>query len=308
VVNPDRELILTPGTQAGLFLALSSLIEPGDRVAVVEPDYFANRRILRYLGAELVPIELAYQDPARRATIDLDQLRSAVQQGVRTVCLSNPNNPTGCVYEPTTIEQIADICREAGAFVVVDELYCRLIYPGIQYAHLRAMPGMSEHCVALLGPSKTESLSGYRVGAAVGPDWLIDRMESILSIVSLRAPGYSQAVLRGWLTESPNWLQNRIAAHGIIRDRTVDQLRELEGIDVRITEGGSYLFPRLPRLAVSIAQFLDELRQVDGVIVTPGELFGPRCDQSFRINFSQHELATEEAIHRIVRRARRYLV
>jgi aspartate/methionine/tyrosine aminotransferase len=300
-VDPEQEVIITPGTQAGLFLALSALVETGSRVGIVEPDYFANRRIVRYLGAEPIGIRLQYADPDRPAALDLDQLRDAVDAGVRVVCLSNPNNPTGAVLPPETVRHVAEICRDAGAVLVIDQLYCRLVFSGAEYTHLRSLPGMADNCLTLLGPSKTESLSGFRVGVAVGPGWLIERMESILSIVSLRAGGYSQSVLRGWLAEPQGWLEDRIDAHQMIRDAVVGRLRAVDGVVVRPTEGGSYLFPRLPRLTVSPERFIRDLREEEGIIVTRGPEFGPGFDDCFRINFSQDAVRTGETIDRLAR-------
>jgi aspartate/methionine/tyrosine aminotransferase len=300
-VDPDRELIVTPGSQAGLFLALSALVEAGDRVAIVEPDYFANRRIVGYLGARPVGIRLDYTAPDRPAMIDLDQLRDALAAGVRVVCLSNPNNPTGAVYPARMIRDVAELCQDAGAFVVIDQLYCRLVYPGRQFVHLRPLAGMQDRCVTLLGPSKTESLSGFRTGIAVGPTWLIDRMEAILSIMSLRAGGYSQSVLRSWLAEPAGWLEDRIAAHRLIRDRVVDRLTAVEGLFVRPTEGGSYLFPHLPPMTIPPDRLIGELREREGIVVTRGQEFGPGSDDSFRINFSQDAARTVDAVDRMAR-------
>jgi aspartate/methionine/tyrosine aminotransferase len=211
-VDPDRELIITPGTETGLFLALSCLVAPGDRVAIVEPDYFANRKIVQYLRGEILPVRLDYlrDDPAE---LDLEQLREAVRRGARVVCLSNPNNPTGVVYSNGQLRDILSIAQEGGAFVVADQLYSRLIYPGIAYPSLRSIDGAADNCVTLVGPSKTESLSGFRVGAALGPAWLIDRMEKLLSIVSLRTAAYNQAALHAWLIEPAEWLEERVDAH-----------------------------------------------------------------------------------------------
>ncbi|AFP40420.1 Aspartate aminotransferase [Mycolicibacterium smegmatis MC2 155] len=163
-VDPSREIIVTPGTQGALFVALSSLVEPGDKVAVVVPDYFANSRIVTYLRAQTVPVTLDYQDPSRAAELDLVKLAYAFASGCKLLVLSNPNNPTGVVYTSDQIHQIAALAERYGAFIVVDQLYSRLVYPGTSFTHLRTTAIADEHCLTLLGPSKTESLSGFRVG------------------------------------------------------------------------------------------------------------------------------------------------
>ena len=154
--------------------------------------------------------------------------------------------------------------------------------------------------ITILGPSKTESLSGYRLGVAFGSAKIIDRMEKLQAIVSLRAGGYSQAVLMSWFAEPEGWMTDRIAEHQAIRDDLTAKLRAFEGFKVRTTEAGSYLFPQIPELEVSINEFVKVLRLQTGVIVTPGTEFGAQFSDSFRINFSQNHRDAVSAIERVV--------
>ncbi|WP_432562372.1 aminotransferase class I/II-fold pyridoxal phosphate-dependent enzyme [Kineococcus sp. SYSU DK003] len=296
-VDPDRELIVTPGTQAGLFLALSATVRAGDRVAVVEPDYFANRRIVEVLGAQPVPVPLDYADPARPAELDLDGLRSAFAGGARVLVLSNPNNPTGAVHPERQVRAIADLAREHDVLVVVDQLYCRLLYPGTEFTHLRRLLD-PDRCVTLLGPSKTESLSGFRTGVAIAGPAVVDRMEQLLGIVSLRTAGYNQFALDAWLDEPAGWLAERVAAHQAIRDDLVAALRN-GGLAVRPTEAGSYLFPRLPDLPVSGREFVARLRAAEGIVVTAGTEFAAGTGNSVRLNFSQDHTRALDAVRRL---------
>ena len=197
-VSGANELIVTPGTQGALFLALGATVTTGDQVAIVRPDYFANRKLVEFLGGEVVPVRMDHLERASGAGLDLQQLEEAFQSGVRTFLFSNPNNPAGVIYSADEIGRIAELANRYGATVIVDQLYSRLLYAGHAYTHLRASAIEADKVVTIMGPSKTESLSGYRLGVAFGAAHLIDRMEKLQAIVSLRAPGYSQAVLRTW--------------------------------------------------------------------------------------------------------------
>jgi aspartate/methionine/tyrosine aminotransferase len=303
-VDPETELIITPGTQGALFLALASLVEQGDPVGIVEPDYFANRRIVGFLGGRLVPARLDLFGNKSQDVLDVGALRAALRAaGSHVLCLSNPNNPTGAVLPGVALAALAEMCVEDDVFVLVDQLYCRQVFSGEAFTHLRALPGMRARCATVIGPSKTESLSGYRIGTAIGPGWLIDRMEAVLSITSLRAPGYSQRVLDTWLAEEPGWLVGRVRAHRDIRDRILAILSSLDGCQVRTPDAGSYLFVRLPELKIAAADFIGELADSEAVVVTPGSEFGPGFDDFFRINFSQDAGAAVAAIERLVRLA-----
>ncbi|MEU3271151.1 pyridoxal phosphate-dependent aminotransferase [Saccharomonospora sp. NPDC006951] len=297
-VDPGSEVIVTPGTQGGLFLALSSLVERGDKVAVVAPDYFANRKIVEYLEATPVPVELGYRTAeGEPALLDLDGLRAAFQDGARLLVFSNPNNPTGAVYTAGDIEAIAALAAEFDAFVVVDQLYSRQIFDGRTFTHLRAHA--RERCLTLLGPSKTESVSGCRVGVAVAPAPVVERMEQLQGIVSLRAAGYAQAALEPWFAEAGGWLDRRITAHASIRDELHKVFTGSGDVATRLTEGGSYLFLDVPAAKGRIDEFVARLRTEAAVTVTRGPEFGD-FPASVRLNFSQDHQAAVDAAHRIV--------
>ena len=239
-VSSQRELIITPGTQGALFLAIGATVAAGDRVAIVRPDYFANRKLVEFLGAEIAPVRLDYLGHTDRAGLDLDQLETVFKSGVKTFLFSNPNNPAGVIYSAGEIARIGELSARYGVTVIVDELYSRLLYSGQTYTHLRAAAADADRIVTIMGPSKTESLSGYRLGVAFGAAHLIDRMEKLQAIVSLRAPGYSQAVLRGWFEEPPGWMAERTAQHQAIRDDLVRTFRGVPGLAIRMPEAGSY--------------------------------------------------------------------
>lgn len=299
-ISADTQLIITPGTQGALFLAMGSLIGRGDKVAIVEPDYFANRKIVQFLEGAMISITLDYLKSDDKAGLDLAQLENAFKNGVKVFVFSNPNNPTGVIYRPEEIHSIAQLAREYGVAVIVDQLYSRQIFDGRRYTHLCAEYIQPENLITIIGPSKTESLSGYRLGVAFGSQNIISRMEKLQAIVSLRAGGYSQAVLTAWFNEPQGWLEDRIGAHQRIRDDLLALLRKVEGIKVRNTEAGSYLFIEIPELMVSMREFVKILRLQAGVIVTPGTEFGPRFTKSFRINFSQEYSSAVEAIKRMI--------
>lgn len=300
----DEQLIITPGTQGALFLAVASTVSSGDKVAIIQPDYFANRKLVEFFDGEIVPVQLGYHEDDKRKGLDLGELEKAFEYGARVFVFSNPNNPTGYVYSLAEIDRIAHLAAKFDATIIVDQLYSRLRYSGVEYTHYRAKAG-DTNIVTIMGPSKTESLSGYRLGVAFGCQKIITRMEKLQAIVSLRAAGYSQAVLNTWLDEPDGWIDERIRLHEAIRDNLVS-LFQAAGLRTAIPKAGSYLFPELPELTVSPEVFVNLLRVQANVIVTPGSEFSPYTPSSVRLNFSQDHHAAIAAVERIVELVNRY--
>ena len=246
-VDADSEIILTPGTQGALFLAMGSLIGRGDKVAIIEPDYFANRKLVEFFDGELVPVPIHWKDVEHYSGLDLEVLEKAFQDGVKLFLYSNPNNPTGVTYSPEEVAAIGRLAKKYHVAVIADELYSRQLFdPALPYTHLRALEEKPDTLITIIGPSKTESLSGFRLGVAYGSADIITRMEKLQAIVSLRTAGYCQSAYWNWFSEPQGWLEARIQEHKAIRDDILQVVSKCPGCWARPTEGGSYLFVEMP--------------------------------------------------------------
>jgi aspartate/methionine/tyrosine aminotransferase len=299
-IDPRKNLILTPGTQAALFGALSARVNPGDRVAVMDPDYLFTARMLRFLGAEVgyVPLRL---DGEGHYSPDLNVLEEEFSlRKAKHLVFSHPNNPTGAVYSRQTIASIAALARQYGVSVVVDELYARLTYDGTEIVHLAAEDGMMAQTATLLGPSKTESLSGYRLGVLVGNEKLIRAVENVQSITALRAPAYAQHVLRGWLADDNEWLAHRLGDFKTLREMTATALQSLPWLKLHPQQGTAYLWPDVSALGLPDAEVSGALLERAGVLISPGYQFGPNAAGRFRVCYAREEKSWAEALERIV--------
>lgn len=286
---------------------MGSLIGRGDKVAIIEPDYFANRKLVEFFDGELVPVPIHWKDVDRYSGLDLEALEKAFQSGVKVFLYSNPNNPTGVIYSPEEVAAIGRLAKKYNVAVIADELYSRQLFDKDQpYTHLRALEEKPDTLITIIGPSKTESLSGFRLGVAYGSAHIITRMEKLQAIVSLRTAGYCQSAYLSWFSEPDGWMEKRVADHKAIRDDLLKVVAKYPGCWARPTEGGSYIFLQLPALKVTLDQFVKLCRAQAAVTVTPGTEFGPQFTDSVRLNFSQDHQAAVAAVERICQMAQRY--
>nr|WP_156612181.1 aminotransferase class I/II-fold pyridoxal phosphate-dependent enzyme [Auraticoccus cholistanensis] len=293
------EPILTPGTQGALFVALASLLEPGDLVLLPDPDYLSTERMVRYFGAEVLRIPMTFPDDDGRPVLDPEALAEAAARGPRLMVFSHPNNPTGMVYQDSTLLQIAELAVEHDFWVLADQLYCRLVYDGLTFTHLANLPGMAERTVTLLGPSKTESLSGYRLGVGLAPSSVVARMEDVQSCTALRAPSYAQHLLTRWLADDQDYLRLRVREYQALRDMTVERINASGVMRVRPSCGSSYLFPEL-LVDVGDREISLRLKRDAGVVVNPGYQFGLGGLGHMRLCFAQDEQEWSAALDRVL--------
>jgi aspartate/methionine/tyrosine aminotransferase len=296
-IDPARQILLTAGTQAGLFGALASLIDPGDEVLLFDPDYLFCERILRFLGAAVYPIPL---NDAGSIEPNLDALETVLNRTrPKLLVFSHPNNPTGAVYPARTLQRIAELALKFNFLVLVDQLYCRLVYDST-FTHLVSLPRMLGRTITLLGPSKTESLSGYRLGVVVAPDWVVAGIENIQSITSLRAPAYAQHVLSPWLEADKEWLAVRMTEFRKLRDITRAIVSRTPWIKWAPQDGTAYAWLDVRALNLSDATVARKILTEAAVLVSPGYQFGPNGIGCFRLCYAQDERAWAAALERII--------
>ncbi len=297
-IDPTRNLALTPGTQGGLFTTMSALLDPGDLVLVSDPEYLFTERMLAFLGARVERIPVVHSGGV--ADLDLSAVERLLPEQPKLVLFSHPHNPTGAVYPPQTIARLAELAVEGNFRVMVDQLYCRLVYDETPYRHLVAEPGMTDRVITLLGPSKTESLSGYRLGVVVGPADVLDAVEQTLAVTSLRAPAYAQHLLRHWLVDDHDFLAQRVTDLRALRETTIARLREVPGLRLDRQGGTAYVFPDVSALGVPDVEIAAALQRDAGVIASPGYQFGPSGIGHFRLCYARDEQEWDAALDRIV--------
>jgi aspartate/methionine/tyrosine aminotransferase len=290
-VSADN-LALTPGTQGALFTTLAALVNEGDLVLLADPDYLFCERILAFLGARVERIPLTFDT-------DEPSLELSAQKP-KLLLFSHPNNPTGSVYSEAMIARVAELAVEGDFLVMVDELYSRLVYDGGVFHHLRVQPGMAERSITLLGPSKTESMSGFRIGVIVAPEIVVQTVEQCLAMTSLRAPAYSQHLLSRWLVDDHDFLRERVADLEGLKTLTIEKLSAVPGLHLAPQQATAYLFVDVTAFGATDVEIAGALQREARVIVSPGYQFGAQGSGHFRICYARDEAEWSAALDLMV--------
>lgn len=296
-VSSDN-LALTPGTQGALFTTLAALVNEGDLVLLADPDYLFCERILAFLGArvERIPLTFDTEEPS----LDLDLIEKFIPERPKLLMFSHPNNPTGSVYSEAMIAAVAELAVEGDFMVMVDELYSRLVYEDGAFHHLRAQPGMADRSITLLGPSKTESMSGFRIGIIVAPDTVVRTVEQCLAMTSLRAPAYSQHLLSRWLVDDHHFLRERIDELEGLKTLTIEKLSGVPGLRMTPQKATAYLFVDVSAFGATDLEIAGALQREARVIVSPGYQFGAKGSGHFRVCYARDEAEWAAALDLMV--------
>jgi aspartate/methionine/tyrosine aminotransferase len=181
-VDWQSEVTVTSGATEALCGVALALLDPGDAAIIFEPAYDAYAPDIIMAGAAAIPVQLHPpimgggeaainpQPPTPNSWhFDPDELRAAFARRPKVIFVNTPHNPTGKVYTQAELELIAGLCQEYDVLAVTDEVYDRLVYGGATHVSLATLPGMWERTLTLNSVGKTFSVTGWKIGWAVGP-------------------------------------------------------------------------------------------------------------------------------------------
>lgn len=164
-VDPDAEVTVTSGATEAIFDVIMALLDPGDELIAFEPFYDSYPTSVQMAGGVFRPVELRAPD----WSFDPDELAAAFTPRTRVLLLNTPHNPTGKVFSREELQTIADLCQEHDVIVVTDEVYDRITFDGALHVPMATLPGMWERTLTLNSTGKTFSMTGWKIGYAIGP-------------------------------------------------------------------------------------------------------------------------------------------
>ncbi len=294
--HPDTEIIITVGGSEAIDIALRAMINPGDEVLIPQPSYVSYEPCCLLAGGVPVVIELKEEDEFR---LKPQQILDALTDRTKILVLPFPNNPTGAIMEREDLEAIAQILIERDIFVLSDEIYSELTY-GSDHVSVAAVPGMKERTLIINGFSKAYAMTGWRLGYAAGPDWLIGQMVKIHQFAIMCAPTTSQYAAVEAMKNGDRDVANMREAYNGRRRYLLHAMEEM-GLQCFEPKGAFYIFPNISRLGMTSEAFATRLLEEEKVAVVPGTAFGD-CGEGFiRISYAYSLEDLKEAIGRVGR-------
>lgn len=179
-VDPETEITVTSGATEAIYDVIQALADPGDEIVVFEPFYDSYLPSAVMAGATLRPIAL--RPPAW--SFDRDEAEAAFGPKTRLLLLNTPHNPTGKVFIHDELAFLAELCQRWDVTAVTDEVYDRIVFDGAQHIPLATVPGMRERTLTINSTGKTFSMTGWKIGYAVGPAHLNAALRAVHQFVT----------------------------------------------------------------------------------------------------------------------------
>ena len=302
------QITVNVGGKHTIFNAMLATLDVGDEVVIPAPYWVSYPDIVAFTGATpvIVPcgIDIGFKlTPAA--------LEAAITPKTRWLILNSPSNPTGAAYSHAELRGLADVLlRHPHVHILSDDMYEHIVYDDFKFATIAEVePALFDRTLTVNGASKAYAMTGWRIGFAGGPAWLIKAIAKIQSQSTTNPCSIAQAAVTAALNGDQSFLIERNAAFSIRRDLVVSMLNQTPGLRCPRPEGAFYVYPDCSGLigkttpegvvltndeAVA-TYFID----AEGVAVVHGAAFGG--SPAFRISYATSEANLEEACTRIQR-------
>jgi aspartate/methionine/tyrosine aminotransferase len=288
VVTPAN-VHITSGCNQAFFASAMAVAGPGDTVLMTNPCYFNHETTLAMLGVRIGYVDC---DAGRGFLPDPARLAAAIVPGVKAFALVSPNNPTGAVYPPHLLEQIFDICRAKGIWLIVDETYRDFLPPGAERPHgLLARDGWEDNLIQLYSFSKSFCIPGHRLGAITAGPKLVAEVAKIMDNLQICAPRPPQQAVAVGLPALAAWREGNRVEIAARADALRETMAALPGWDLRAV-GAYFGFVRHPFGATPSRVVAEALATRAGVLVIPGEYFGRGQEAYLRFAFANADAGT----------------
>lgn len=295
---PTSQVTVSAGGKQAIFHALLATVSEGDEVIVPAPWWVSYPEIVRFAGGSVVPL---ITSASHDYLFDGSDLEAQIGPRTRWLLLNSPGNPTGAWYPPEMLRSIGAVLRRhTQVLVLSDDIYAPLNYTGKSHVTLTTeCPDLADRVLTVSGVSKSHAMTGFRIGVAAGPEWLIQAMETLQSHSSGNPSSISQAAAVAAFEGQQEFLAEWRDRFRARRDMVVAAINAIPGLSTPVPQGAFYCMvdaePLMARFGDDAALVLHLLDH--GVAVVPASAFGGR--DGFRVSFAADEAKLAEAVRRI---------
>ena len=236
-----KAVIVSAGGKQSIFEAIAATVNEGDEVIIPAPWWVSYPQMVRFCGGTVVPLETRASEGFRFKPAALEAL---ITPQTRWVMLNSPGNPTGAVFPAQMLLGVADVLRHHPHMLVLsDDIYSPLIYTGEPHATLAALcPDLGDRICTVSGVSKSHAMTGFRIGVATGPAWLVEAMGRLQSNTSGNPASISQAAAVAAFEGPQDFLDGWRERFRARRDLVVAAVNAIPGLSCPVPEGAFYVF------------------------------------------------------------------
>jgi methionine aminotransferase len=297
-IDHDREITITPGATYAIYAALTAILQPGDEVIILEPAYDSYIPNIEMNGARAIPVSLSAPD----FSVDWNKVKSAVNGKTKAIIVNTPHNPTGAVWQKGDWDQLAEIVRDSGIFILSDEVYEQLIYDNEKHYSVLEHPELRARSFALYSFGKVYHNTGWKIGYCIASPALTTAFRQIHQFLSFSVNTPSQYALAQYLQLEDVAPVNIMLQEK--RDYFLDLVKQTPFTIHKPTSGSYFQLASYEQISdLPDMEFAQWLTREHGVAVIPVSAFysSRQDDKLVRFCFAKKEETLDAAMGKLAK-------
>ncbi|MGN8647044.1 pyridoxal phosphate-dependent aminotransferase [Gracilibacillus sp. HCP3S3_G5_1] len=296
------QIIVTIGAKHGLYTLFQVLLNKGDEVIVPAPYWVSYPEQIKLAEGKPVVVDAKEENEFK---LTPEQLENAITDKTKAVIINSPSNPTGVMYEKEELEALGEVCLKHDILIVSDEIYEKLTYTSTKHVSIAEIsPLLKEQTVIINGVSKSHSMTGWRIGYAIGSKQMIKAMSNLASHSTSNPTSIAQVAAEAAYKGTQQPVSEMREAFGERLEKLYEWLVAIPGIECVKPKGAFYLFPNVSKAVEmngfkTVDEWVTALLEEEKVAVVPGSGFG--APNNVRLSYAISLEQLEEAAKRIKR-------
>ncbi|AKG04712.1 aromatic amino acid aminotransferase [Salimicrobium jeotgali] len=290
--DADSEIIVTVGASEAIDISLRTILSPGDEVLLPSPVYPGYEPLIKMAGASPVHVDIAPYD----FVLTKDAIESHITDRTKAVIMPYPSNPTGVSPSFGQLEEIARFMQNKEMFVIADEIYSELVYKN-PHTSLASFLGLKDKVVVINGVSKSFSMTGFRIGYVLAPDWMRQHMLKVHQYNVSCASSVSQHAALEALKNNQTEIERMRATYEKRRAFVLEKLKDI-GLSFVEPDGAFYVFIQFPS-AKSTFETAVGLVEKSGIALVPGSAFSEGGEGYMRLSYAYDLPTLEKGLERL---------
>jgi aminotransferase len=286
----------TAGGMGALLLANMVIINPSDEVIYPDPGFVSHYAHIKMAQGVPVPIQLRKE---HRFGFTAEELEQVITDKTKMLVLNSPNNPTGGIIPNKELKRIADVCIEHDIYVISDEAYEKFIYDIEKPLFIGSLPEMKERTVSLFSLSKTYAMTGWRIGACVGPREIIGAMTKLQEHIIAMPTTISQKAAQAAVSGPQDCVEEMLQTFKKRREIITKGLNAIEGVELELPGGAFYVFPDVSAFGMDSYDLVLKILKDTSVVTVHGSAFGKFGEGFLRLCYAVSTQRIEEALSRL---------
>lgn len=301
-IDPEKEIVVTCGGTEAMMCAMMTICNPGDKVMVFSPFYENYGADAILSGAD--PIYIPLIPPEYE--FDINLIEQGFCDGAKAIIICNPSNPCGKVFREDELLAIGKLALKYDAFVVTDEVYEHMVYEPNKHICMASLPGMYEHTITCNSLSKTYSITGWRLGYLIGPEYVIEAAKKVHDFLTVGAAAPLQEAATVGLKFSEEYYKKLLEVYTAKRDYFLEGMDRI-GLKHNVPQGTYFVmvdisdYLKLPQFeGFSDLEFCEWMIKNIGVAAVPGSsFFKEDVNYLIRLHFAREKETLDEALKRL---------